>query len=302
MSSSPEKNASKKEGESRGPSDVETARPLTTTIPHHPPSSSNSAIQSNGHKEPTGFLDLPAELRDKCYGMLLADNPVPDRRLHNPSYGDGNDTDQDMVLVEDLGLCKLHPNILRTCKQVCKEAIKVLYSKNVIYVRLPSDLSDFSKIIGPTNFKDIKTMSLRINEHKVADGAPWLALLADLAANADGLRVLQVETVSFWDDDLPTNEANFTGGYDGLGSNQDFLQALGKIQQLDKLIIKGLYSKDWPEYLRKNMETTIIKAECGEYRNLLKDDEKKDNIWIEKENKFQLEEFEAYQAGKNPYV
>lgn len=48
----------------------------------------------------------------------------------------------------------------------------------------------------------------------------------------------------------------------GLGDNQDFVRALGEIQGLDELVIKGYYAESWPAYLEKRMGAPV-EAFCG---------------------------------------
>jgi hypothetical protein len=66
------------------------------------------------------------------------------------------------------------------------------------------------------------------------------------------------------------------GGYSGLGRNQDLLKALGRIRNLEVLIISGYYAQHWKGYLEK--QTGIpVKAERGCYRALLEEDQDNTN-------------------------
>ena len=73
------------------------------------------AISDDGSEIPAfRFMDLPQELRDKVYEGLLC------------PHVDGTQYRR-YEKIRDYGL---EPSILRTCKQVCEEASRVLYTKN----------------------------------------------------------------------------------------------------------------------------------------------------------------------------
>lgn len=66
---------------------------------------------------PTSFFDLPPELRIKVYGCLLvAPDPIS------------------MEIRGDETPNKLHPEILRTCRQINEEASAVLYGTNEFFI------------------------------------------------------------------------------------------------------------------------------------------------------------------------
>jgi hypothetical protein len=67
-------------------------------------------------RTPFPFMKLPTELRLKVYRELLQSKNDLRMKCH------------------ELGMNHLHPNILRTCHQVCKEAMEVLYGENIFYV------------------------------------------------------------------------------------------------------------------------------------------------------------------------
>jgi hypothetical protein len=104
--------------------------------------------------------------------------------------------------------------------------------------------------IGLANFKLIKTLHIWVPW--MAELSPWLRLLFMLAEEASGLRYVELG----WG-------ADFEGiRRGGLGDNLDFLRALGKIQKLEKLVIKGYYAKNWPAYLDEKMGARV-QAICG---------------------------------------
>jgi hypothetical protein len=55
-----------------------------------------------------------------------------------------------------------------------------------------------------------------------------------------------------------------------LGDNLDFVRGLGKIRELEKLVISGYYAKQWPAYLEERMGVRVqaIRGHCREEREL----------------------------------
>ena len=79
-----------------------------------PPVPPSPAASTNGHQTRTSFFDLPAELRNKIYHDVLVD-------------------DRD-IEVHDFAPYVLEPALLRTRKQVRKEALPVFWGANTFAV------------------------------------------------------------------------------------------------------------------------------------------------------------------------
>lgn len=195
------------------------------------------------------FLILPVEIRLRIYDERLVSRFD---RTQNPSWAVGN-TDQKQVslhMIQAPQYRTMIPDILQTCKQIYQEANSILYSQNLFAISEPEQMLRLIMRIGLVNFKLIKTLHIWVPW--MAELSPWLQFLDILAEEAIGLRCIE----HAWGADL---DAMWRGG---LGDNLDFVRALGKIQTLEKLVIKGYYAKNWPAYLDENMGAQV-QAICG---------------------------------------
>lgn len=146
--------------------------------------------------------------------------------------------------------------------------------------------------IGWENFKLIKTMDIWVPY--CADLSLHIHLLNILAEKASGLRYI----------DLGMG-AELEGGWRsnrGLGDSLDFLRALGKIQGLEKLVIRGFYARNWPEYLNEKMGgrvQAISGLPCVPAR--LKRSESNEEF-VRVENEETLQKFREYQRGTDDFL
>ena len=134
----------------------------------------------------------------------------------------------------------------------------------------------------------------------VAKIAPRLQFLSIVAEKAAGLRSIEL-----------TLDANYEfrwylrrGAMErGLGDNLDFVRVLGKIQGLEKLVIKGCYAKNWPVCLERKTGVRVraICGHCLEEREEREEDLNKEELENEKFtrelNEEQLLKFREYQQG-----
>jgi hypothetical protein len=106
-------------------------------------------------KKSTSFLDLPRELRDEIYTYALrADILVhvgPRLPQQSPSYVPIPESHRPPV-----------PCLLRANKQVYREAVDVLYGRNMFRFWNPELLLDFEEQIGVQNTKRIENICLDI--------------------------------------------------------------------------------------------------------------------------------------------
>lgn len=104
------------------------------------------------------FLDLPAELRNRIYSLLLEDeNPL------QLGYEDKQRKHLTLKSSKKTPKAHLHPEILLTCHQINSEATPILYGNNTFSFNhgstldVPSILSHF-----PSSIKYIRHISLYI--------------------------------------------------------------------------------------------------------------------------------------------
>ncbi len=186
------------------------------------------------------FLSLPAEVRLPIYEYLLVDKPqvIPHCRPATER--------------------PLTPWILRTCKQINREASQALYSKNTFLISEPDrDLTWFNNI-GRINIKLLKNIRLFIHPdyytpknlfNTGSESASWYKALDHLAREATGLRHVFI----YWDtEEWPHN---------GAGKDLRFVRELAKIQGLESMIVDGFYAVHWPRYLTEKMGLQVQEDE-----------------------------------------
>jgi hypothetical protein len=147
------------------------------------------------------------------------------------------------------------PAILRTNKQICSEALPILYSENEFMVDRAQRFLAWLQQIGP-NIKLLK--SLRIFPHAVYSesgstwfgdsedpdysGPVWCKLLNRLAAEATDLERVYVYL-----------DAEVSMGHHGAGKDLNFVRALGRMKVSEKMEITGYFAVEWPRYLERKM-------------------------------------------------
>ncbi|KAF2493713.1 hypothetical protein BU16DRAFT_52692 [Lophium mytilinum] len=241
------------------------------------------------------LMTLPVELRLQIYNHLLISRF--DRSEH-PSWAVGATTRKlvSLDMPQAPQYRTMEPSILQTCKQIYREANPVLYSQNVFKISEPEQMFQLSAQIGPVNLKLMKR--LKIIVPWTAELVPWLQLLDMLAMQASGLRHVELAWGA---------ENEYPWAHDrkrGLGDSLDFLRALGNVQGLKKLVIKGCYAKNWPVYLKERMGGQVVQAICGDCRDEpesgvwdLNDDELQDDELMLEYDDRDLKKFEKYQQG-----
>lgn len=123
----------------------------------------------NSHDRPFPFLRLPAEMRNKIYGLLLksAVQYMPNLGPPRALYRQGS-------CVRHTGLC---PALLSTCKRVLAEAGGILYQNELFFLHL-ADFSDFIDSVGPENAELVMAIAVPFSNisHtlQVADSADLL--------------------------------------------------------------------------------------------------------------------------------
>ena len=212
----------------------------------------------------TTFLTLPAEIRLRVYDFLLVSRSD---QIEFPFRGAGGPYLQ-CIAINYIPVPKyIEPGIAQTCKQIHHESNTILYSQNVFLSEAPDMMLAFLRRVGLANVKLIKSLRLWVSHR--AKLAPWLQLLTLLAKDATGLRYVEIVWSAAPDDPLSLPQRAIDRG---LGDNLDFVRALGKIQGLDNLIIKGCYAKNWPAYLERTMAVQVravsIEEQCEDMKEM----------------------------------
>ena len=203
------------------------------------------------------FLDIPAEIRLRVYDILLVSRW---ERMSGPSseldWIDGNRYHIRPIsyMSSLMPYWVIDPSILRTCRRVYREAISVLYSRNVFNLATPWQAFRFMQQIGPANTALLT--SLNISVAKSAELSSWLALLGMLSVRATRLLSLEVEFHGSC-----SGDAGRGGTRTGLGDNVDFVHVLASLQRLQRISIVGYYGKHWPSYLREKT-CAYVQAGC----------------------------------------
>ncbi|KAF4637558.1 hypothetical protein G7Y89_g540 [Cudoniella acicularis] len=176
------------------------------------------------------------------------------------------------------------------------------YSQNIFKISDPEEIFQFIAQIGFLNTKFIKTLHIWVPW--MATLSPWLQLFYVLSKEATRLRSIKLGWGAncdyLWHLERGAMER-------GLGDNLDFVRALGMIQGLEKLIIKGYYAKNWPIYLEERMGTPV-RAICGHYREGrelkgdMNDKELEDQKFLCEMNERELKTFRSYQQGTEDLI
>ena len=192
-------------------------------------------------KPKSAFLSLPLEARLRIYEYIFidkrqiifyckppADHPIP-------------------------------PSILRTCKQIHKEACPILYSENTFLISEPERVLKWFLQIGRANIKLLNNIRIFVDPvmsttdtifGRRNEISLWYKLLDQLAREATGLRHVYI----YWD----TEEAwNFFGA----GKDLNFVRELAKIQGLKSMVVDGYYAVHWPRYLAEQMGVPVQEGE-----------------------------------------
>ncbi|KAI0105692.1 hypothetical protein GGR51DRAFT_548941 [Nemania sp. FL0031] len=235
-------------------------------------------------KQRSLLFGLPVEIRLEIYDWLLVSRF---NRLKNLPEVVGNNH-QKMILLSDpkdhryrtIGLA-----ILQTCKQIYREAVPILYSRNVFQFLDPDLMLRLMDQIGPTNTKLIRSLDIIVPPN--ADKDSWLNLFYILPKATTGLKSV---VVKWW------GEGEYEPNWEkDPGMDVAFAQALARLSTvgLEKLRIEGHYAKPWPAYFRDRFGARVVEAEDGCPRPPRDDDDD----WMRELAAEILEDFRKYQDG-----
>ncbi|KFY38801.1 hypothetical protein V494_04195 [Pseudogymnoascus sp. VKM F-4513 (FW-928)] len=200
-------------------------------------------------QERHNLFSLPLKLRLSIYRHALV-NKKRDGRGRMVQY-------QIMITIrkepEDRAMT---PALLRTSKQIYREALPILYSENGFLVDKAKQFLDWLQQIGSVNITLLN--SLRILPHAVYSrtgqtwlgasenldysGPTWCKLLKKLADEATGLEYVYVNL-----------DAAEDCGHYGAGKDLNFVRALGRMKVSRKMEIDGYFATEWPRYLERKL-------------------------------------------------
>ena len=211
--------------------------------PKDEPRSLPSSPTTNNAEQRCLLLALPTEIRLQIYDLLLVSRL---QRGEGPPWAVGN-TGQKVILLHDGYKC-LAPAILRTCRQIYKEAIPILYSQNVFFVGCtPAWMFRLMAQCGPRNVRSIRSVVICVPPDGIL--LKWALLLGTLSKEATGLRFMELEWTGRgwrWDDHAVM-----------------FVRVLARIQQLETLTISGYYAQHSESYLKREMSAVRVHASYG---------------------------------------
>lgn len=158
---------------------------------------------------------------------------------------------------------RMVPTLLRTCKQIYREALPILYSENEFMIDPAKKALDWLQQIGPINITLLK--SLRLFPHAVYSetgkswlgdddpdysGPTWCKLLNKLANEATALENVYVYLDA--DEEL---------SHYGAGKDLNFVRALGRMKVSRRMKIDGYFAREWPRYLEGKLGMPVWDTE-----------------------------------------
>lgn len=155
-----------------------------TVLPGALPKLTTSPPDQTPVKPKKGFLDLPPEIRNTIYSLLLGDAV----RITIREEQDDNQTRKFSSYA--FSGFKFHPSILATCKQVRGEASAILYGANEFAFEFPEHFLDFCSM---TN--DIGTFMKHIVVEEVADRRAFRSTMNSIA-DAGSIKKLEFSSLA----------------------------------------------------------------------------------------------------------
>ncbi|KAL4810315.1 hypothetical protein BDV18DRAFT_156684 [Aspergillus unguis] len=251
--------------------------------PSRAPSYTEAPISPSVSNQRLSFLSLPPEIRIQIYDLLLV----------NYSQDSVDITPSPVSLDSICPISqkpKLHPALLQTCKQICNEAIPILYGTNRFHLINADDISTIS-----ANLEHIRTLMIWVRWW--SEPLPWVKTLHMLSEKADRLSFLYLT----WEREDLCKNGRITAGGRGLGSNLNFVRALATVRPLERMEIGGFYALHWPAYLSEAMGDlvqvdTVSPGQSSWFCQLASNEQHRE--WY-------LKELEEYQKGTevlNPWA
>ena len=206
------------------------------------------------------LLSLPLEIRLCIYRHAL----IKPRRMTVPLYG--------RSMVENLIVPSFReepldgtpmPNLIRTSKQIYREAVSILYSGNAFMADHAGQFLDFLRQIGPANVASLRSLRIAPSaaycETEISrwGGPPdpdylsttWCELLNKLADEATGLRHVSV----YFDTAVEIDMF-------GAGRDVAFVRALARMKISGRLKLEGYFAAPWPRYLEEALGKPVWDA------------------------------------------
>lgn len=225
-------------------------------------------------QEHASFLRLPVELRLRIYDELLL------RRTKSHAGYDFSEFPvkkvfkhfRDPIPLYDLStvppdwtpppeverpLSGIHPAILRVCKQCYTEGHQILYRENSFLGRKASFVKAVFDKFGDANLRFVRDVHLNVEllGSDRLETSDWTQVLERFATRLTTLRQLHVR-FALKDVVQATNSVSAEADQHTV----EVLRSLARIQQLDKLEVRGYYATHWIEYLQRSLPHTKVIA------------------------------------------
>lgn len=202
---------------------------------------------------PATLLTVPTEIRLEIYKYLLIGKStrtinrrrctevICNRPPPTPTYWDSLKEPEHCCCSNQLSIA-----VLRTCKQIYREGVDVLYSQNHFAVGnrnsdyVMPNVKLFFDQIRPTNISYIQKLTLLIPCGRKRSLPIWYAILRLLALWAP-LRDLTIRFTQYW---APSKNVEWKG----VGFEQEMVKLLAMNQHLQTLRFLGPFDKTWVEY------------------------------------------------------
>ncbi|KAL8848961.1 MAG: hypothetical protein Q9221_006056 [Calogaya cf. arnoldii] len=141
------------------------------------------------------FLELPPELRNKIYKLLLVSD-TPPVRVHGFYWTFRENGIEKYGKLKTAGPCNINPCILCTCRKINNEATHYLYGSNAFC--FPIDETDRGWLlkIGPTNARMVKNITTF--DRTLYFDYPYFEDFNHLFRRGKGLRRLRIYVVGLF--------------------------------------------------------------------------------------------------------
>ena len=127
---------------------------------------------------------LPLEIRQEIYSYVLGKEEncliivpfklrtvPPEQYISNVMNAAVNGR---LILEDGNGLWPQRPALLRTCRQVYTEAVRLLYTGNTFVIKHPELLLRFAKAIPPQRFDSIRSLHVCLNPRQSGNFSSWV--------------------------------------------------------------------------------------------------------------------------------
>lgn len=208
------------------------------------------------------LLALPAEIRLEIYSLLLVNYSYADSEARCCGQRQG-DLRVPITIGSGPGTPELA--ILRTCKHVHDEAVWVLYTQNIfrttsmVALRRLMSPSVGKATTRPSNASLVRSLVIEVAWFRIDESSSWNRTMSVLPKRLTGLRELIVirrrPSSRFLEEGRMTPPIF---NVEQCPENLGLMQAVSRMQGLERLAIKGINASTWPLDLQAKM--TMLEA------------------------------------------